>query len=572
MADHDAEEAQFLARIPWVIGPDRPNSRALVSTLRAEARAFAQSDGPRFSLITPMWQTDPALLRETILSVRCQSYPRWELILVDDASPRRDHLAVARGWAGRDPRIRLVELDSNRGISGARNVAIAHATGDFMGVLDHDDLIHPQALGLFARWLAGSPGTNLAFSNEAKIDEWSRRVRDFLVKPTFDLFTILRMNFLCHLTFLRRDLLEIAYRDGDFFRSRYDGCEDHDLFLRIAATGKVRAVHLPFFLYYWRMTASSTSAKLAAKPEIPARRRAMLEELIPRSHPGARFVLGTTPRDLASIKLTSLEGHPRPTLRVVIGGDGDRAKASIDRQVHQLDVRIAELDDRQSPADLLLFLDSDVTFRSRDALQTMAMHLLADRSCGAVGLRLMGRDGSVRHAGFQVWPRLVGGYFVCEASAGRYDFWGEERAVMAVSSACLMTRRSTFEALGGFDSAVFPGECRDLDFCLRAHRAGFRTDYYGTLVATHDGPSLATSDETALALLYERHADLLESWRVRGLRLSPRPLWAASLVGPGMRPIPVSRPALDRARRCLKSWVNQFRGKVFEEGMETVDG
>ncbi|MFO0958888.1 MAG: glycosyltransferase [Isosphaeraceae bacterium] len=557
----DSEESRFLARIPWILDVGRQDPRELARALAAEANEFADR-ATRFSLLTPLWQTDPGLLRETILSVRCQSYPHWELILVDDASPRRDHLKVAREWADRDPRIRIIELETNRGISGARNVAIAHATGDFLGVLDHDDLIHPRALGLFARWLAASPGANLLFSNEAKIDARSRKVRDFLSKPPFDPFTLLRINTPCHLTFLRRDLLDLAARDGEFFRSRFDGCEDHDLFLRVAVTGKVRAVHLPFFLYYWRRTASSTAAKLSAKPEVPGRRRAMLEELVPRFYPGSSFVLGETTRSLSSIKLTALEAHPRPSLLVVIEGDGARARASLGRQEHDLNLRVVGAGDwREEPGiDLLLFLDGAVELESKDALQTMALHLLADRGCGAVGLRLMGPDGSVRHAGFQVWPRLVGGHFACEAAAGRFDFSGEERACLAVSSACLMTRRSTFGALGGFDSDAFPGEGRDLDFCLRAQRAGFRVDYFGTLEAAYQGPSLATSDGPALALLDSRHADLLEAWRFGGLRLSPRPLWTAGVVGPWGLPIRATSPGIDRLRSRLKSWARRLRG------------
>lgn len=561
MAPFDPEETRFLAWIPWNLGAGRQDPRTLIRTLADEARAPVDDVGPKFSLITPLWQTDPELLRETILSVRCQSYSRWELILVDDAGPRRDHLAVARDWAARDSRIRLIELETNRGISGARNAAIAQADGDFLGVLDHDDLIHPRALALFARWLAATPTANLAFSNEAKIDARSKRLSGFLSKPPFDPFTLIRINTLCHLTFIHRNLLNIVSRDGDFFRSRFDGCEDHDLFLRIAATGKVRAIHLPFFLYYWRMTASSTSLRLAAKPEVPQRRRAMLEELVPQFHPGSHFELGTTTRALASLKINSLAAHPRPRLLVVIAGKDERARNTLNHQEHRLDLRIVNASDGPKPSegDLLLFLDSRVEFVAADTLQALAMHLMADRSCGAVGLRLVGRNGSVRHSGFQVWPRLLGGFLACEPVGDRFDFQDEERACMAVSAACLMTRRSTFEALGGLDSRLFPGECRDLDFCLKAHRAGFRTDYYGTLTARYDGPSLRLSDETALALLYSRHADLLESWRVRSLRLAKRPLWEVGVVDRRGFPIPPKDSALHALRRRLGSWLRRPR-------------
>ena len=157
-----------------------------------------------------MWNTPPRLLDELILSVRCQSHVGWELILVDDGSPRREHLEVARDWADRDARIKLYELRGNVGISAARNLAIDLSCGDFLAVLDHDDLLHPSALGIYARHLNRDPEVNLIFSNEVKIDEESSRISGYFTKPPFDLFTLLRTNYVCHFTAVRRDLLEAA--------------------------------------------------------------------------------------------------------------------------------------------------------------------------------------------------------------------------------------------------------------------------------------------------------------------------------------------------------------------------
>ena len=236
----DSEEVRFLRAIPWTLGTHQQGYTYIVEGLRTEAARLAElGRWPLFSLITPLWNTPPRLLQQLILSVRCQSWLRWELILLDDGSMRRDHVAVARDWAARDERIRLSLCEENRGIGAARNQAIARSSGDYLAILDHDDLLHPLALGTFVRRLHADPDANLLYSNEAKINEASDRVGFYLNKPPFDLATLLRVNYLCHFTAVRRDLLLSAERDGMIFRPQLDGVEDHDLYLRIAMTGRL---------------------------------------------------------------------------------------------------------------------------------------------------------------------------------------------------------------------------------------------------------------------------------------------------------------------------------------------
>ena len=145
----ETEEQRFLRSVPWVLDAGAQDHGDLARDLRDEApRLAALPRKPVFSLLTPMYNTPIRLLRELILSVRCQSWPHWELLLVDDGSPKKDHIETAREWANRDSRIKLHVCDENRGISGARNVAIEKIpTGTHLAILDHDDIIHPMALG-----------------------------------------------------------------------------------------------------------------------------------------------------------------------------------------------------------------------------------------------------------------------------------------------------------------------------------------------------------------------------------------------------------------------------------------
>jgi GT2 family glycosyltransferase len=618
--DAHTAESRFLRRIPWVIDAGEQPADWLIRTLRHEAERFAELPRPiRFSLLTPMWKTPPRLLDELILSLRCQSYQHWELLLVDDASPTRDHLAVARAWAARDPRILVSELDVNRGISGARNEAIARATGDFLAILDHDDLLHPQALGVFARHITTDPDVNFLFSNEAKITEDSTVVGHYLTKPPFDLFTLIRTNYVCHFTAVRRDLLLAAARDGQVFRSQYDGCEDHDLFLRIGLTGQVRPAHVPLFLYYWRMISNSTSLVIGSKPEIPRRREQLLDELLPEIYPRARWIYtpdGMPPANTClSVKLTGLEGEPRRSLLVIVPFKDHveltiRALEALESQEHDLEVRVVLVDNRSTDpetrpaldawmaqprrlryevmdhdgafnfnrmnnlaiarygndADLLLFLNNDVELISPDALRTLSTQLLADPGCGFVGLRLMYPNGDVQHGGVAVAPEIFGsGFFTIQHGVDQPEFVWDEKVCLAVTFACAMTRRATFEALGGLDEVLFPNSFGDVDLCLRAVEAGFRNRYFGTVWGYHHESRSRgrIADDVEFANLYERHGGTLARWRLRTLRLEPDHVWRLGGVGShnaSLSALGLGRPLRYVLADRLNSWMKRALG------------
>ncbi|CAN5852261.1 hypothetical protein BH23PLA1_BH23PLA1_02350 [soil metagenome] len=593
----EPQETRFLKSIPWVIDAGQQVPSWLLKGLKLEAARLAEL--PRqmhFSLLTPMWNTPPRLLEELILSVRCQSWVRWELLLVDDGSRKRDHLEVARKWADRDGRIKLYELEENQGISGARNHAIEHSCGDFLAVLDHDDLLHPAALGVFARHLNLRPETNLIFSNEVKIDEASGRVSRYTTKPPFDLFTLLRVNYVCHFTAVGRELLLSAARDGRVFRSEYDGVEDHDLFLRLALTDRLRPVHVPLFLYYWRMTPQSTSQSQAAKPEIPERRMLLLEEMLPEIYPNARWNAQPahpgTSHVFTSIKIRALTDRPRPTLLVLIPFKDNLAETlgcleSLERQQHQLDVLVALIDNGSvglgtRPAledwtgrprrlryeviehpgafnfarlnnlasdrfgenrDLLLFLNNDVELKSADSLQTMAMQALADRTCGFVGIKLLYPDGQeVQHGGVRIAEGTYGaGYYVVDHPRGPEDFVDDEHVSFGVTFACAMVRRALYEELGGLDEVMFPNGFGDVDLCARALEQGYRNYYLGTLTGIHHESKSRgrVTEEVEFSALHERHGQTFAYWRLRNLTITEQYAWPR----PNLNALPLPLPS-----------------------------
>lgn len=579
----DTPERRLLAEVPWALDANFQPLSGLTSSLLFESRRFAEARPETlFSIVTPLHDTPPRYLEEVVACCRLQSWQRWELLLIDDGSARRDHLPVARHLAAADPRIRLIELPSSLGISGARNAGIAQACGDYVGFLDHDDLLHPAALGLCATVIARDPGVDLLFSNEAKIDDTSRAVSEFLSKPEFDLFTLLRVNYVAHFMVVRRGaLLDLHARDGEFFRSRFDGVEDHDLVLRLALHHDPRTAHVPHFLYYWRRSPSSTAASPTAKPCLALRGEALRREHLSELHgPGAFEVRppdGPEANTRFSIRLkVPSGGSPRTVTAVVPFRDEVaftlRCLAALERQEHSLDLRVVLVDNGSTQAntatalaawldgerrnryqlvrddgafnfarinndavrahahesDLLVFLNNDVELSSPDCLETLAGHLLRDPSCGFAGIRLLYPGAAVQHGGVRVCESFGGsGYYGIGHARGVEEFVQDEHVVLGVTFACAMTRRSTFEALGGLEERAFPNGFGDVDICLRAIEAGLRNHYFGTLVGVHhEGVTRGvTCEDAEFAALHERHGATIGRWRLRQLAYDLQPRW-----------------------------------------------
>lgn len=580
---NDTPERRLLSEVTWALDAQHQPLRGLTSSLLFESRRFAEAKPETlFSIVTPLHDTPPRYLEEVVACCRLQSWSRWELLLVDDGSVRREHLPVARRLAASDPRIRLMELPSSLGISGARNAGIAEARGDYVGFLDHDDLLHPATLGLVATVVAHQPDVDLVFSNEAKIGNTSREVSEFLSKPEFDLFTLLRVNYVAHFMVLRRSaLLALHVRDGEFFRSRFDGVEDHDLVLRLALH-RPRTAHLAHFLYYWRHSPSSTASSPTAKPALEARGLELRREHLTTLHgPGTFEVLPPNSPEghtRFSVKLTVPASTPAPTLTVVVPFRDQaeftlRCLAALERQEHSLDLRVVLVDNGSIEAstgaklsawlssprrnryqlvrdagafnfarinndavrehargsDLLLFLNNDVELRTIDCLETLAGHLLRDPSCGFAGVRLLYPGGDVvQHGGVRVCESFGGsGYYGIGHARRPEEFVRDEHVTLGVTFACAMTRGSTFEALGGLEERAFPNGFGDVDICLRAIEAGLRNHYFGTLVGIHhEGITRGlTCEDGEFAALHERHGATIARWRLRQLCYDLQPRW-----------------------------------------------
>ncbi len=223
------------------------------------------------TVVMPVFRVAEAHLRAALASVAAQSWPHWELVIVDDAAPE-PHVGRVLADVVADPRVRVVRRAANGGISVASNDAVAHACGEFVAFLDHDDELHPRALELAARFLAAHPATDWLFTDEDKIDRLGRHT-DPILKPGWSRHLLLGCNIASHLRVVRR---EAIVRVGGH-RPAFDGAQDYDLALRVLAAGG-RFGYLPGPLYHWRTAPGSMAGVGGAKAAANRRALAALAE------------------------------------------------------------------------------------------------------------------------------------------------------------------------------------------------------------------------------------------------------------------------------------------------------
>lgn len=260
------------------------HQQAQAPVLRAQIlKAAALGQGPLISLVVPLFNTDPQHLAEMIASVRHQNYPRWQLCLADGSDAA--HLAVgeaARAEAAQDPRISYRKLPENLGISGNTNAALDLATGDYIGLLDHDDLLAPDALAEVAVVIHRQEA-DLIYSDELNFVGQPDHVQLIHYKPDFAPDNLRSNNYICHFTVFAKALADQI----GHFDSACDGSQDYDYILRLSEQAK-KIVHIPKVLYYWRIHSQSVASNISVKPYcLDAARLALQNHLQRQGLPGS---------------------------------------------------------------------------------------------------------------------------------------------------------------------------------------------------------------------------------------------------------------------------------------------
>lgn len=484
--------------------------------IRARRRIDAMASRPVISVITPVYDTSAEVLEAAIRSVRGQYYPDWELCLYDDASPSAHVRPILERHAAEEPRIKVAFGTENLGISGAANGALALATGDFVAFLDHDDALTPDALLEMAVKIAET-GAEILYSDEDKYDARGRR-HDPFFKPDWSPDLFLSIMYACHLTVMRRELVE---RIGGF-RKGFEGSQDYDLWLR-ATELTDRIHHVPMILYHWRQVAGSTAVDVGNKGYAHERsKRAIAEALtrrgiagtvgdgpVPTSFHVVRHVVDEPKvsvliptRDRVDLLAQAIEGIEQKTdyrnVEIVIVDNGStedetrRYLATTPHRVIRDDEpfnfsRLNNLAAREATGDLLLLLNNDTEPISPGWMRAMVEHAMRPE-VGAVGAKLLFQSGKVQHAGVVLGIGGVAGhshkYFAGDAS-GSFQALNMLRNYSAVTAACLMLRKSVFDEVGGFDEEHLAVAFNDVDFCLRIREKGYLVVWTPYALVTH---------------------------------------------------------------------------------------
>jgi GT2 family glycosyltransferase len=526
----------------------------------AGSRADRLTYRPLVSIVVPVHDTDPDVLRAMASSVRGQTYPRWQLCLVDDASTRRDTRATLAQLAEADDRVVLHRLDTAAGIAGATNTAIGLATGAYVAFLDHDDVLAPDALYWIVRRLELDGDIDVLYSDEDKLDDKGTRVEPYF-KPDWSPDYLLSLNYVTHLLVVRRRLLD----EVGGLREGFDGAQDYDLLLRLTERTD-RVAHIPAPLYSWRKVDGSTAADIHAKPAAHRASERALEDAIVRRGLGATREPGIQPTwHRVRYRVTSA-----PTVSVVIPTRDrvdllepcvERVRSasaglpiefvivdneSRDAATLQYFGRVAALGDvsivryphrfnfaRQmnlaalaAKGEVLLLLNNDVRPMSDHWVEAMLEHALRPE-VGAVGARLVWPDGRAQHEGVV----LNAGGVALNLDSGPHAAFGKcIRNTAAVTAACLMTRASVYAAVGGMDERLRVAY-NDVDLCLRIGERGWRIVYTPYAELEHAESSTRGSlhpeiDEaffqkrwgapyTALDPFYTPNLELMQPWSPR---------------------------------------------------------
>jgi glycosyltransferase involved in cell wall biosynthesis len=443
-------------------------------------RAHSFGYEPKFSIIVPLYNTPPALFRAMAGSVLGQTYANWELCLAD-GSESGGLGEIAEGLG--DPRIKYKKLEKNAGISGNSNAALSMATGDYIALLDHDDMLAPQALYSYARLINEDSGYDFIYSDEDKVTEDGARRMDPFFKPDFSPDMLLAFNYITHFTVIKKTLVDSV----GWFDSTYDGAQDYDLFLR--ATEKANRIgHIDDILYHWRIAETSTALSSGTKTyTVEAGHAAIASALERRGAEGAHVELGALPNYFNVVY--PIPAQP-PKVSIIIPNKDEPGTLracinSIRQKTTYTDYEIIVVENNsedpkifdyyktienepgirvleyggpfnfsainnfaaaRADGELLLFLNNDITVITPGWLEQMAMHALRPE-IGVVGAKLLFPDDTVQHGGIILRIGGIAGHSHRCADVddvGSFARMTLVHNVSAVTAACMMMEKSVF--------------------------------------------------------------------------------------------------------------------------------
>ena len=519
----------FLQTVKWTLryGPKEAGTRRKIA--KAElSRKHASKNWPtneeleqqkaekfprdiKFSILVPLYNTPEKFLKEMIESVQRQSYQNWELCLADGSDA--EHITVGticQQYAKKDHRILYKKLEKNLGISGNTNACIDMASGDYIALFDHDDILHPSALFEVMKAICDKDA-DFVYTDENTFQDKPSDAYCPNFKPDFAPDTLRSNNYICHLSVFSKSLLEDA---GGGFRSEFDGSQDYDMILRLTEKAR-RIVHIPQVLYYWRSHPSSVASDVSAKPyTMTAAKKALAEHLkraglagtvedsrIPTTY-HIKYEIAGNPKisiiipnkdhidDLSKCINSILEKTTWKNWEIIVVENN-----STDSNTFQYYNRLRGMDNRirviawkedfnfsaicnygasQAAGEYLLMLNNDIEVITPNWLEEMLM-FAQRKDVGMVGAMLYYPDDTVQHAGVILGIGGVGGHshkYLPRASYGYMSRLCFAQNLSAVTAACALIPKRVWDQVHGFDEE-FAVAFNDVDLCMRIRKAGY---------------------------------------------------------------------------------------------------
>ncbi len=520
-----AKYRAWLEKYDTVTAQDRKAMAAMIQT-------FAHR--PLISIIMPVYNTPEDLLCECIDSVLDQTYPDWELCIADDKSPEPHIRAILERYMSRDPRIKAVFRSENGHISKASNSALDLASGEWIALLDHDDLLPPHALFCVAETINRRPDAMMIYSDEDKVDIAGNRMEPYH-KSDWNYHLFLSHNMFSHFGVYRTQLV----RDVEGFRPGFEGAQDYDLALRcLERVARSQIIHIPHVLYNWRVIPGSTAMSSDEKPyAMIAGERAICAHFdrmgipatselkghgyethlkAPDTEPSVAIIIPSRDggdvlhRCLDSIeKLTSYKNY-----RLVLVDNGSQQRDTLSLfQSKRGDPRVSYIRDdrpfnfsqlnndaaRTIDSDILVFLNDDIEIHDSDWVTQLVSHA-ARPAIGAVGARLWYPDGLLQHGGLVLSQEHIAINIHKGMARNHFGYFGRGvlmQELSAVTAACLAVRREVFSQVGGFDAANLGVAYNDVDLCLKIQAAGYVNLLLPSVNLTHHESATRGSDLAA---------------------------------------------------------------------------
>lgn len=464
------------------------------------------SSEPLISVAVPAYHTPELFLRQMIDSLLAQTYHNWELCIANGSPDDQQMRNVLKEYMEKDSRIRVHELDKNLGIAGNTNAALEMTKGEFAGILDHDDLLAPNALYEIALALEKDPSLDAVYTDEDKVTtDLSEHFQPHL-KPDFNLDLLRSNNYICHFFVVRQTIMD---KVGGF-RQEFDGAQDHDFIFRCVEEAD-RVGHVPEILYHWRTHKASTADNPASKMYAFEAGRRAIEAHLERT--GTEGVVTHTP-DLGFFRV-QYPVQENPLVSIIIPNKDEKESLracveSIRQKTEYQNYEILIIENNSTTEEIfsyyeelskdpkirvlrwekefnysainnfgvhhakgeyLLFLNNDVTVITQGWLKEM-LGMCQRNEVGAVGVKLIYPDNTIQHAGCVIGIGGIAGHMFVDMPANRTGYLHKASLIQdmsAVTAACMMVKRIVFEEAGGFTEKLAVA-FNDVDLCLKIRK------------------------------------------------------------------------------------------------------